>query len=391
MTEELLSTNARSKSVSQHSVLLRKYFRQIAETDKLPQGDLRLVILGLFGEVGSVMATAKKHHREKEAYTGFRNAVIEEFGDVLWYFTTLCKRLGYEIDDIFLQAVACEDHEDMIAASDLVDGPLSRISVMNNLPCLDDILPKLGHSVAALLPITGLNAQNQSLLCAFATHYLQAVQAARISFSQIVHMNVDKVCGRFLKPNHDNLPTFDSTFPEQERLPKNFVIKITQHEKGESYLQWNDVYIGDPLTDNNFDQDDYRFHDVFHLAHAAILHWSPTFRALIKHKRKSNPKYDKVEDGGRAIFIEEGLTVWVFSYAKDLNFFEGQQTLSFDLLKTIRKFVRGYEVEKCPLSLWEYAILEGYKVFRLVRKNNGGIIIGDSAARTIEYKEIEKD
>ena len=39
--------------------------------------------------------------------------------------------------------------------------------------------------------------------------------------------------------------------------------------------------------------------------------WSPTFRALIKQKRKSDPKVDDAQDGGRAIVVEEGLTAWV--------------------------------------------------------------------------------
>ena len=38
---------------------------------------------------------------------------------------------------------------------------------------------------------------------------------------------------------------------------------------------------------------------------AAVLHWSPTFRALIKHKRKSDPTVDEAQDSGRAIVIEE--------------------------------------------------------------------------------------
>ena len=69
-----------------------------------------------------------------------------------------------------------------------------------------------------------------------------------------------------------------------------------------------------------------------------------------------------------------------------MNFFEDQKNLSFDLLKIVQQFVRGYEVEACPLKLWEYAVLEGYKVFRQVRKNSGGIIVGDRDARTIIYK-----
>ena len=128
---------------------------------------------------------------------------------------------------------------------------------------------------------------------------------------------------------------------------------------------------------------------MFHLAHAAILHWSPTFRALIKRKRKSNRKIDEAQDGGRAIVIEEGLTAWIFSCAKHLNFFEGKTSVSFDLLKTVQQFVQGYEVEECPLRLWEQAILEGYEVFRQVRDNKGGIVIGDRETRTIEYKPID--
>jgi hypothetical protein len=65
----------------------------------------------------------------------------------------------------------------------------------------------------------------------------------------------------------------------------------------------NGVFIGDPLTDNILDRDGYRFHDVFHFAHASILHWSPTFRALIKHKRKSDPVVDEAQDSGRAIVV----------------------------------------------------------------------------------------
>ena len=109
---------------------------------------------------------------------------------------------------------------------------------------------------------------------------------------------------------------------------------------------------------------------------------------MIKQKRKSDPKIDEAEDGGRAIVVEEGLTAWIFSRAKQLNFFGGLDSVSFDLLKTVQQFVRGYEVERCPLKLWEEAIMEGYRVFRQVRKANGGIVVGDRATRTIKYRPV---
>ena len=39
---------------------------------------------------------------------------------------------------------------------------------------------------------------------------------------------------------------------------------------GEGRLAIDGSPIGDPLTDNRPDDDNYPFHDVFHLAHAAI-------------------------------------------------------------------------------------------------------------------------
>ena len=388
MSKQWSSSADRAEVAIRQSVLLRDYMAQVDPTDKLPEGDLQAVLLGLFGEVGSVMATAKKFHREKEVYVGYREAVVEELGDTLWYFAAVCRRLGYSIDDIFSSVVADERYGGVAAASDVVDGPIARISFAHDLVSLNELLLKLGNSAAALLAVAGPSDRSKQLLLKFADVYLQAVQTSRVPFAQILRTNVRKARGRFLDPEFASLPTFDSAFAEEERLPDNFEINFTQRRSGQCYLQWNGVYIGDPLTDNILDADGYRFHDVFHFAHGAILHWSPTFRALIKQKRKSDPIYDEAQDGGRAIVVEEGLTAWIFSCAKNLDFFERQTSLPFDLLKTVGQFVRGYEVESCPLKLWERAILEGYKVFRELRANNGGTVVGDRAARTITYMGI---
>ncbi len=370
------------------SILLRDYVDAIRRTDRLAEDDLRPVLMGLFGEVGSIMAPAKKLHREKEAYKGYQSAVEEEFGDALWYFAALARRTGHSLPDLISRAAEKGGYTKAVAASDVPDGLIVHISSATRLRELDDALLDLGKAAAALLTITDHQSQAAHLLEAFAQSYLQALQAAGITFSRVVHRNLTKVCGRFLEPNPATLPNFDADFDEDERLPDHFEIKIQQRKNDQSYLQWNGVFIGDPLTDNILDPDGFRFHDVFHFAHAAVLHWSPTFRALIKHKRKSNNVVDEAQDGGRAIVVEEGLTAWLFSRAKELNFFEGQNSLSFDLLKTVSEFVQGYEVEACPLKLWEDAILQGYAVFRQVHANNGGIVIGDRTTRTVTYQPL---
>jgi len=204
-----------------------------------------------------------------------------------------------------------------------------------------------------------------------------------IRLDEIIRQNWEKARGRFLEPEFETLPIFDSEYAEDERLPDQFEIRIVRRSTGAGQLQWNGVFIGNALTDNILDADGYRYHDVFHLAHAAVLHWSPTFRALIKRKRKTRPDIDETQDGGRAIVVEEGLTAWVFARAKQVRFFAGQEGLSFDLLKGIQQFVRGYEVEACPLKLWESAILQGYEVFREVRANGGGTVVGNRGSRKI--------
>jgi NTP pyrophosphatase (non-canonical NTP hydrolase) len=383
---------ARGTMIVKHqhrSILLTDYMSQVEPTDKMPTDDLQPILLGLFGEVGSIMATAKKFHREKEAYAGYRHAVEEEFGDALWYLAALCRRLNLRVDEIFSEAAGSASYGASVAANDLVDSPISHVATPLAVPELDPALLQLGEAVTSLFALRNSDQDARSALIVFSDWYLRALKAARVTFAEVVRKNIAKTTGRFLDPDYSTLPTFDRDFPLEEQLPDRFEITMDQRGSGRSYMRLNGVFVGDPLTDNIHDSDGYRFHDVFHFAHAAVLHWSPTFRALLKQKRKSNPKVDDAQDGGRAIVVEEGLTAWIFARAKELNYFDGQPSVSFDLLKTVQQFVVGYEVAECPLRLWEIAILKGYEVFRQVLANNGGTVVGNRITRTIEYKPLE--
>lgn len=368
------------------SVLLIDYAQQIEPTDNLPFEDLQPVLLGLFGEVGSIMATAKKLHREGEAFAGYRQAAIEEFGDALWYLAAISRRLETDIDKIFSEAIRASGYKVTLVAGDTPDRPANTATRVKPISHLDSVLLKLGEATAALLTLKANPSNPKTVLLSFADCYLESLEAAGMTLGQIVEYNIAKTRGRFLVPDPNTLPTFDDAFEAEERIPEHFEMRIVQRKSGNTHIQWNGVFIGEPLTDNIRDEDGYRFHDVFHFAHASILHWSPTFRSLIKHKRKSNPRIDEAQDGGRAIVVEEGLTAWIFSRSKQFGFFTGHKSISFDMLKTIQQFVSGYEVEACPLKLWEDAILQGYEVFRNVRDNNGGTVIGDRKNRRVSYR-----
>ncbi|GJM05594.1 MAG: pyrophosphatase [marine bacterium B5-7] len=377
--------NETSEKAVQGSECMSEYEKLVAPTDKMPL-DLTPVLLGLYGEVGSVMATSKKLHREKEVYTGHRKAAIEEFGDVLWYFAAICRRLDRDISQLLdtdSSEILCTDKPDNKVKSDP--------QIMVSLGEIDFELLRLGKEASNLLSLSPDSESPSERIASFASQFQKAIKISNISLREISSLNLRKTRGRFLDPDVSTLPTFDDTFEADEQLPETFAIEIRERRSGRSYMSLNGVFIGDPLTDNIKDTDGYRFHDVFHLAFAAVLHWSPVFRALIKHKRKSIADIDEQQDSGRAIVVEEGLTAWIFSQAKEIGYFEGKQTVSFDILKTVQNFVAGYEVEACPLKLWEHAILQGYKAFRQVRDNSGGILIGDRRSRTLEYVPLDRE
>ena len=372
-------------STERGSIALSAYASGIAPTDILDANDLRPVLLGLYGEVGGIMATAKKHKRDGERFPGYERAAREEFGDALWYLAALCRRLAIDLDSLFAEASSGEGYRMIGIASDVAGGACASVALPASTADLDARLFKLGRSAAALLD----DAPDRPKLLAFARDYLEALHGTGLNFADVVRGNLAKARGAFIDPDASQLIDFDAKFGVEEQLPRKFAVRVNQRSSGKSYLQWNGVFIGDPLTDNIGDPDGYRFHDIFHLANAAILHWSPVVRALIKHKRKSIPTYDEAEDGGRAIVVEEGVTAWVFTQAKEVAFFEDQNRVSLGLLKSIGEFVKGFEVEKCPLKLWERSILQGYEVFRKVRDANGGWIVGDRDARTVVYQPPE--
>jgi hypothetical protein len=152
---------------------------------------------------------------------------------------------------------------------------------------------------------------------------------------------------------------------------------------------WKGSRRADSLGDNTYEDSGYRFHDVFHLANAAVLGWSPVARAKIFDcKRKADGMVDAVEDGGRAIVIEEGIAAYLFAYARRHNFLEGVESLDFDVLKTVRLLTADLEVSRRPLWEVEDAILQGFGVWRELRKRGKGRVIGDLATRSVRFERL---
>jgi NTP pyrophosphatase (non-canonical NTP hydrolase) len=187
-------------------------------------------------------------------------------------------------------------------------------------------------------------------------------------------------------------PVFpDDGFPVDEQFPRLFSVRFEETvEQGRRRIR---VYrgedaVGDPLTDNAYDDDGYRYHDVFHLSYAVVLGWSPVLRNLLRRKRRSNAVTDEVEDGGRAQVIEEGVAAYVFEYARNHASLAGVTVLDYGLLRTVKSLTGGLEVSRCSFRDWERAILAGFEVWRGLVRQGSGVVVCDLCAGTLTLTAV---
>lgn len=397
--DKIVSAPVDSLTISQYQILARY-------TDRTPQkgeAGLDFLLLGLFGEVGSLMSELKKKQRDADSYMGYEPSVIEELGDVLWYFSNVASRA-----DINLAKLACK--MDGISQSKGNIPNQGSVAFRYMQPTLtlkgpkapeafEKTLMHLAGEVGKLVAEYSADSKFMSNPDNLSGHMVSifklltsAATEADINLAQAAHNNLCKIFDRWpFKKIYP--PLFDELYNNDEQLPRKISMEIFEKDvAGKTYVfqRCNGIFIGDRLTDNKIEEDDYRFHDIFHLAYAAILGWSPVIRRLFKVKRKSNPKVDDAEDGARAALVEEGISTWIFNHANRLNYFEALSSLDYGLLKSIKEFVSGYEAEHCPLWLWEESIIKGYEIFRLMRERRSGLVTADLIKRTITFKDLPK-
>lgn len=391
---------------SEGAVLLNEYQDTAQRTDQNEARGLRglaFPLLGLFGEVGTLLSSLKKKQRDKDSYVGYSDAVLEEFGDVLWYFSNIASRAGLNLSVLTQRVFRDLEDWDQVevhhfgAFGDIQGKRRSGGSA--NSPAFEAAVIALAGKTGLLLNDFNLGtfASNRDVLSAHLVEILRALiraaDVADVDLGIAARRNIEKINSRWPE-TRTYLPLFDEGFRKEEQLPRKIEMEILEEKIGnkmQAVQRFRGVKLGSSLTDNKLAADDYRFHDVFHLAYAAILGWSPVIRALLKVKRKSQPLIDEAQDGARAILIEEGVSTFIFHHALRLNCFASVRALDYPLLKTVQDFVRGFEVDQCPLWQWEKAILDGFKVFRRIRAARRGIIVADLVKRSISFKPHPND
>lgn len=357
---------------------------------------------GFYGEIGSLLSALKKVRRDQLEITEQEQARIE-LGDALWYLTSLARLCGVSGDE--LGHAAYRSLRLLLGAGPSRHQGAVHLNQLHGLAAARE--PQLVRQKDGLLRQAGLQAgilvsydwkvmsgQAKSWLSALMGDCLAQIAllcvAFKLDLSDVARSNLNKTFDRWPTPARRKYVLPPQKGEPWEQFEAKYVVTFRERPPGGKRViqQIKGLNVGDPLTDNMEPGDGYRFHDVFHLAYAAHLGWSPVIRALLKLKRKSDKKVDENEDGARAIIIEEGIATWIFNDAKRRKFYRDiqSQRLDWAILQQVRSMVQGFEVRDVPLWQWEVAILDGFRVFRELLDNKGGVVTVDIAKHALHYR-----
>ena len=76
-----------------------KFTRDTAQYPK--EVEMEYLMIGLANEVGEVLGKYKKHIRgDTMVMSDFRNSLIDEMGDVMWYFARICDVLDVKMYEV---------------------------------------------------------------------------------------------------------------------------------------------------------------------------------------------------------------------------------------------------------------------------------------------------
>ena len=229
-----------------------------------------------------------------------------------------------------------DEYQRRTGTTDQNPRPLDDASEAPRNPKRHEVIPLLG----LVGEVGGLLAEYKKLLRDGATHRKFRDEVAEelgdilwyvanvatkfgLGLNEVAHQNLTKVEDRWRGPERARL-LYDENFDENQRLPRRFEYSFEHRSiDGVTKLVIVDRLAGEttgnPLTDNAYEDDGYRYHDVLHLSFAACLGWSPVFRKLLRDKgrivNRTPPTVADVEDGGRAQVVEEAIVAAAYVYA----------------------------------------------------------------------------
>ena len=419
----------------------------VRETDQSHDADVALY--GIVGELGSVVSAVKRRMiASTEDWNVANQEIIEELGDLIWYCFALAQCHSAETDrenlnllthdianlrkeigsdderaerignvlgshsrDEFLSRAAdfpqrattirFDDYQELAFLTARTTGKTLLevcLAILTQL-CAELLRRRKLPEIEIILNKNLADRRIEDVLGEITWHIAAIATLYDLSLDKIVHANREKLSRRYGLHAPTRLFDGGSNVPEHEKLPRNLEVCFVSTGPGRLQMYCRGRRLGDPLTDNAQDEDGYRFHDIFHLALAAKLGWSPILRKLLGLKRKSNPSIDEYEDGARAQIVEEAVINAI--HAEGLRqaqsrlpaeppdtqrLFATKSEISFDLLKLIKHFVRKNEVSRCLYWEWVEAIYDGCSIFHDLRREQQGTVTVDLEKRSIAFR-----
>lgn len=432
-------------------MLISRYADQVAATDQFkdhaPEERRRISIYGLVSEIGSVVSAVKKQKLEKTSRWSTCRELQEELGDVIWYCFALAEIEGIGDDDILARQLESlskqlesEDRQSSLAREQLDkdriedfrqrakgfprkrQGTFQEFQEIAYLTAriesddlvatsLIELMSLAAQLMRRLLPVSERNLHDQipdrpmlDVLEEIGWYLAAIATAYDLSLDKIADSNIQKAQLNRYAPLPAQLltppptPLHDECYPEGQQLPRCFKVQFLTVGEGRSRMYYAERQLGDDLTDNFYEDDGYRFHDVLHLANMAHLGWSPVLRGLMKRKRKADPQVDEVEDGARAQIIEEAIVKVIHAEGKersdalfrdfplkDRPIFHDDVDIPFSLFKLIQRYAKGLEVAKNSFQEWETAIREGYRIYDKLKVLGQGTVTVNLNQRKISF------
>jgi NTP pyrophosphatase (non-canonical NTP hydrolase) len=206
---------------------LDQYQQQAVGTDVSKGHDsASFLLLGLFGEAGSVLSEVKKHERDRTV--DYKARVTEELGDTLWYLSAVAARNSIalsEIASLVLGALPAHAAPDAALTFRDLQPPRRGIPVEPSL-LLEWRLVDLGETVGQLVydhRIFLKNRAREPLLESFSNvlaEMLAVANRAEIELQDAALGQLRKARNRW--PIKKLLPPYrDGKYPEYEQLPVN--------------------------------------------------------------------------------------------------------------------------------------------------------------------------
>lgn len=204
---------------------LNEYQLRAVETDRFSGKGLTLPALGLVGEIGSLLSEVKKKQRDTAAYVNYESAVLEEFGDALWYLATVARIADIALASLFADIASLanpSNHE--VAFSALQPQHVLKL----NTPAaqFERTLLRLAAAVGSLageIESGSYKADKETIAAQLRSIFdllIVASAEAGVTLESAALMSLEKAADRWPR-ERKYPPLFDEMFPEEPAIPIN--------------------------------------------------------------------------------------------------------------------------------------------------------------------------